>query len=333
MRAVIISQPGGPEVLQPGDVAMPVPGPRQILVRVHATAINRADLLQRRGMYPAPAGAPAQIPGLEYAGEVIEGEREREREREGVSRWHAGDRVMGIIGGGGYAEYVVVHEDEAMPIPANLSYEEAAAIPEVFLTAYDALQTRLNVQSGDTVLIHAVASGVGTAAAQLAHQSGCFVIGTARSQAKLDQVARYGVDLGIDTSRDNFVEVIRAKLGDRGVNAIVDLVGGDYLTGNVQCLALLGRIAVVGLVAGRTAPLDMGMLLSKRAMIVGTAMRSRTLQEKIAVARAFTRDVLPLIESGALVPVIDRVLPADQVIEAHRLVEANETVGKVVLRF
>jgi len=323
MRAVIITEFGGPDVLRIDDVATPDPGPRQMRVRVHAAAVNRADVMQRRGHYPAPKDAPQNIPGLEYAGVV-------DALGDEATRWHAGDRVMGITGGGSYAEAVVVHEDEAIPIPAALTFEQAAAVPEAFLTAYDALHTRIAVRRGETVLIHAVASGVGTAAAQLAKQAGCTVIGTARSAWKLERARAYGVDVAIDTSTSDYVAVVRAET-PAGVNAVVDLVGGDYLGRNLEALAVLGRIAVVGLVAGRVAPLDMGLLLRRRATIVGTVMRARTLAEKIEVARLFTRDVLPLLESGAVRPVIDRVLPMSEAAEAHRVVEANENFGKVVL--
>jgi len=322
MRAVRITRPGAPDVLQLDDVDTPAPGAHQILVRVHATSVNRADLLQRRGFYPAPAGAPADIPGLEYAGEVADASESQ--------RWRAGDRVMGLVGGGGYAEYVVVHEDEAIAIPAALSYEQAAAVPEVFLTAYDALHARLQVRRAESVLVHAVASGVGTAAAQLARQLGCSVIGTARSAWKLERI-RGLLDVSVDVTKQDFVAVALAHTNRRGVDAIVDLVGGDYLAPNLAALAVLGRIAVIGLVAGRSAQLDMGTLLGKRASIVGTAMRSRSLQEKIDVAAAFSRDVLPLLESRAVAPIIDRVLPMTQVAEAHRAMEANENVGKIVL--
>ena len=323
MRAVLITQPGPPEVLQVSDVAPPVPGPNQIRVRVHATSVNRADLLQRRGLYPAPEGAPQDIPGLEYAGTV-------ERVGSHASRWKPGERVMGITGGGGYAEYVVVHEAEAMAIPDSLSFAQAAAVPEVFLTAYDALTARLHVQAGEWVLIHAVASGVGTAAAQLARAMGCRVIGTARSAWKLERIGAL-LDVAVAVPSEDFVAVARAATNGKGVDAIVDLVGGDYLPRNVQALATLGRIAVIGLVAGRSAPLDMGMLLSKRATIVGTALRSRSHEEKSALASAFSREVVPLLAAGTVVPIIDRVMALADVAEAHRVSEANETVGKIVL--
>jgi NADPH:quinone reductase len=324
MRAVTIPHPGGPEVLLMSDVATPDPGPHQIRVRVHAAGVNRADIMQRRGNYPPPPGIIANVPGLEYAGVV-------DQVGDDVTRWRLGDRVMGLVGGGAYAEHIVTHEDEAMPIPAALSFEDAAAIPEAFLTAHDALHARLGLEAGETVLIHAVASGVGTAASQLASALGCFVLGTARTAWKLERVKEFGVDVAIDVAQSNFVDVARKHTAGRGVDVIVDLVGGNYLTPNVQAIAPLGRIAIVGLVAGAVAPLDMRMLLNKRATIVGTMMRARPLEEKIEVARAFAHDALPLFESGKVRAVIDKVLPMTDAAEAHRVVEANENVGKVVL--
>lgn len=324
MRAITITEPGGPDVLQLGDVATPTPGRHELRVRIHAAGVNRADILQRRGRYAAPAGVPANVPGLEYAGVV-------DTLGADTTRWRPGDRVMGLVSGGAYAEAVVVHEAEALRIPAALSFDAAAAVPEAFLTAYDALHTRLAVQRGETVLIHAVASGVGTAAAQLAQQMGCVVFGTTRTQWKLERVQSLGVDVAIDTSREEFVEVVRTRTEGRGVDAIVDLVGGDYLGRNLEALAVLGRIVVVGLVAGAAAPLDMRLLLSKRATMVGTVMRARSLAEKIAVVQLFEREVMPWLESGAVVPVVDRVLRLDEAAEAHRVMEANANFGKLVL--
>lgn len=320
MRAVVITRPGGPEVLALSDVADPMPSERQVRVRVQATAINRADLLQRRGHYPAPAGAPQDVPGLEYAGTV-------ESMGAAVAHWSIGDRVMGIVGGGSYAEFVCVHEDEALPVPDNLSLTEAAAIPEAFLTADDALFTLMRLRAGEAVLIHAVASGVGTAAVQLARAAGATTIGTTRSAAKLAQVR--ALDHGIDAS-GGFVDAVRQIKAD-GVEAILDLVGGDYMGGNLACAAPRGRIVLVGLTAGSQAALDLGLILRKRLSITGTVMRARSLDEKIAVAQAFAARSLPWLEEGKLQPVIDRVLPLERVREAHEALERNETVGKVVL--
>jgi NADPH:quinone reductase len=289
---------------------------------VRATAVNRADLLQRRGHYPAPAGAPQHIPGLEYAGTV-------EQIGAGVTRWRVGDRVMGIVAGGGYAEMVCVHEDEALPVPGSLSLTEAAAIPEAFLTADDALFTLMGLQPGESVLIHAVASGVGTAAVQLVKAAGATAIGTSRSAQKLRQV--HGLDHGIDAS-NGFADAVLALNGN-GVDGVLDLVGGDYMTANLKCTAQRGRIVLVGLTAGNQALLDLGLILRKRLSIVGTVMRARSLAEKIAVATAFAQRSLPWFDGGKLKPVIDRVLSISEVREAHALLERNETVGKVVLEF
>ena len=323
MRAVLITRPGGPEVLQLDDVATPEPGANQIRVRVHATAVNRADLMQRRGNYPAPAGWPADIPGLEYAGSV-------ESLGAGVTRWQPGDRVMGIVGGGSYAEYVVVHEDEAIALPASLSFEQGAALPEAFLTAYDALRNRLlaGAVKIESVLIHAIASGVGTAALQLAHVMGLRVFGTARSDWKFEQVRTLAPCTLIDVTSADFVQAIRAA---GGVDGVLDLVGGDYLPKNIEVCNLLGRIVVIGLVAGATAELNMRQLLNKRLTIVGTVLRARSLAEKIELARAFEAEVNPWLAEGRVRAVVDRVVGIGEVAEAHRLAEANRTVGKVVL--
>jgi NADPH2:quinone reductase len=325
MRAVLITRPGAPDVLQLGDAVNPQPPANHIRVRVHATAVNRADLMQRRGGYPAPPGWPQDIPGLEYAGEV-------DTLGENVTRWSIGDRVMGIVGGGSYAEYVVVHADEAIRIPDSLSLPEAAAVPEAFLTAYDALRVRLQVpfpSTNGTVLIHAIASGVGTAAMQLAQAMGLRVFGTARSDWKLDRIRSVTPATLIDASRDDFVEVIRSATD--GVDYIVDLVGGEYLEKNILAAGKLGRIVLVGLVAGATAKLDLRILLNKRLTIVGTVLRARSLEEKIEIAQMFELEALPWLASGQIKPIIDRVMTMAEVVEAHRMSEANETVGKIVL--
>jgi putative PIG3 family NAD(P)H quinone oxidoreductase len=320
---MVIREPGGPEVLELQERPVPEPGSRELLVRVQATAVNRADLLQRRGLYPAPAGAPVDIPGLEYAGIV-------ERIASDVTEWDAGDRVMGITGGGAYAEYVVVHEGEAVPVPEHLTSVEAAALPEAGITAHDALLTRCHLRAGETVLIHAAASGVGTAAIQLARALGARVLGTARSAAKLARVASLGLTTAIVADRDWPERVLEATDG-RGVDIVLDLVGGDYLAGNIRVLAPRGRLVIVGLVAGRTAPLDMGAVLTKRLDIHGTVLRARSRDEKIIAAALFTRDVFPFLAADEIRPVIDRVLPLEEAAAGHALVESNANVGKVVL--
>ena len=324
MRAVVITEPGGPEVLAIQRVKVRKPDRGEIRVRVRAAGINRADLLQRRGLYPPPPGWPAEIPGLEYAGAV-------EALGEGAGMWKVGDRVMGLVGGGGYAEYVVVPEREAIAIPERHSFEEAAAIPEVFITAHDALITQLALGLGERLLIHAVGSGVGTAALQLAKAAGATVLGTSRSAWKLDRAGELGLDVGIDASQEDVADAVRHESGGEGVNAILDLVGGPYLAANIECLAVKGRMIIVGLTAGRAAELDMGAVLRKRLHIVGTSLRTRPLEEKISAARAFERDVGELLATGRVRPIMDRVFPLGEAAEAHRQMESDANFGKLVL--
>lgn len=324
MRAIIITRPGPPDVLALRDVPAPEPGPRQLLVRVRATAINRADLLQRLSRYPAPPDSPQSIPGLEYAGTV-------EAVGADAARWQSGDGVMGLVGGGSYAEYVVTHEDEAIRIPDGMTLEAAAAVPEAFMTAHDALFTQMRLQRGETLLIHAVGSGVGTAALQLARAAGARVFGTQRSAWKLEKATSLGLDVAIDVTVDDFAAVTLRETDGRGADGVLDLVGGDYLAGNLEALAVKGRILLVGLVAGAQTALDMRALLTKRATLIGTVLRARSLGEKIAVAQAFARDVLPLLDAGTVFPVIDEVLPLEQAARAHEIVGANRNFGKIVL--
>jgi putative PIG3 family NAD(P)H quinone oxidoreductase len=326
MKAVVITRSGGAEVLEVQERPAPEPGVNGIRVRVRASALNRADILQRKGSYPVPPGAPPDIGGLEYAGEV-------DAVGPGATMWKTGDPVMGIVGGGGHAEYVCVHEREAIAVPKRMSLDEAAAIPEAFMTAHDALFTRLALGVGETVLVHAVASGVGTAALQLARVAGARVIGTSRSPAKLARARKLGLDAEIDASRKDWVAQIEASIGVDGVDAVVDLVGGNYLEGNLRVLAVRGRMVVVGLTAGATTQLDMGVLLRKRITIVGTVLRARPLEEKIGLARDFSERVVPLFESGRITPVIDRIMSFSQIRGAHDLMESNETFGKIVLRW
>ena len=326
MKAVVITRPGGPEVLDIQERPKPEPGLGQIRVRVHASALNRADLLQREGNYPVPPGYPADMSGMEYAGEV-------DALGSGASLWKVGERVMGIIGGAGHAEYVCVHEREGIPIPRTASMEEAAAIPEVFLTAYDALFNRLDLKIGETLLIHAVGGGVGTAALQIASVVGAKVIGTARSADKLERAKKLGLDVAVDASKGDWAAQVETVIGGQRVQAVVDLAGGNYLEGNLRVIAPLGRIVVVGLTAGAVAPFNMGTLLRKRVTIVGTMLRARQLEEKIELAREFSQQVIPLFEAGRLTPVVDRVLSFEQIREGHALMQSNKTFGKIVLRW
>jgi putative PIG3 family NAD(P)H quinone oxidoreductase len=326
MKAVIITRPGGPEVLEIQERPKPDPGVGQIRVRVRASALNRADLMQREGNYPVPPGVSAEISGMEYAGEV-------DALGPAATLWKVGDRVMGIVGGAGHAEYLCVHEREAMPVPKALLWENAAAIPEAFLTAYDALFNRLALRTGETVLVHAVGSGVGTAALQIARVAGCTVVGTARSAEKLERAKTLGLDYGIDASRGDWASQVESAIGAERVHAVLDLVGGNYLEGNLRVLGMLGRIVVVGLTGGATAPFNMGVLLRKRLTIVGTMLRGRAVEEKIALARDFSDRMIPLFEGGHLKPIIDRVVSFKEIRAAHELMESNETFGKIVLRW
>jgi NADPH:quinone reductase len=325
MRAVVITRPGGPEVLELRQRRAPSPAAGEIRVRVHASALSRADLLQRRGGYPAPPGAPRDIPGLEFAGVV-------DAVGEGVGLWATGNRVMGIVPGGGHAEYVVLHEREAIRIPQKLSLEEAAAIPEVFLTAHDALFRILDVQVGERVLVHAVGSGVGTAALQLARAAGATVVGTSRTADKLERARELGLDHAVKAD-PGWPERVEQAIGEASVHAVMELVGAANLAGDLRVLAPRGRIAVIGTMAGASTEIDLRLLMQKRARLEGTVLRSRPLEEKMALAREFSRRVLPLLSSGKVVPVLDRVLPAAEVAEAHRYLEENRSFGKVVLRW
>ncbi|HST06743.1 MAG TPA: NAD(P)H-quinone oxidoreductase [Gemmatimonadaceae bacterium] len=326
MKAVIITRAGGPEVLQIQERPTPEPGLGQVRVRVHTSALNRADLLQREGNYPVPAGVAADISGLEYAGEV-------EALGLGASMWKVGDRVMGVIGGAAHAEYVCVHEREAIRAPESMSWEEVGAIPEVFLTAYDALFNRLALGIGETVLIHAVGSGVGTAAVQIARVAGATVVGTARSADKLERARLLGLHIPIDASAGDWAQLVESSVGVDGVSAIVDLVGGSYLDGNLRVLSRRGRMVVVGLTAGGTASFKMHVLLRKRLTIVGTVMRARPLEEKMQIAREFSDRVVPMFDAGRLRPIVDRVLPFSAIREAHELMQSNRTFGKIVLQW
>ena len=326
MKAVVIRGIGGPEVLDIQEVPTPDPRGDQVRVRVLACGLNRADLLQTRGLYPAPAGVPANIPGLEFAGEV---------EALGAAvngQLKVGDRVFGIVAGGAQAEYLITHERMVVPIPTNLDFPAAAAIPEVFITAHDALITQGRLGPGERVLIHAVGSGVGTAAVQVAHAMGCTVFGTSRTVAKLEPARELGLDVGIDSSRENFAAVVDRETSGAGVQVILDLLGAGAMAGNLRALAVRGRLVVVGLLAGREAAVDLGLLLNKRLTVVGTTLRARPLEEKIAATRLFANQVVPWFQRGLVRPVVDSVFSFDEVRDAHARMESNQAFGKVILR-
>ena len=326
MLAAVITRPGPAEVLEPREVPTPAPGPHDVLVRVHASALNRADLAQRVGRYAAPPGVPADIPGLEFAGEIAATGSD-------VSRWRSGDRVFGLVGGGAHAEYVVVHERTVARIPDALPWTEAAAIPEAFLTAYDAMVTQGAMGAGDFVLVHAVASGVGLAAVQVARAWGARPFGTTRREDKLAVARSLGMEDGIalPDAPAPLVEAVRVWSGGHGADVVLDLVGGGYVAPSVDAAAFKGRLILVGAVGGADARFDGRQVLFKRLRLQGTVMRSRSLPERIAVADTFADEIIPRLERGELRPVIDTVYPLAQVADAHRRLESNDTTGKLIL--
>ncbi|HEY0242565.1 MAG TPA: NAD(P)H-quinone oxidoreductase [Gemmatimonadaceae bacterium] len=324
MKAVVITRPGGPEVLEIQDRPEPRPGSSQVRIRVLASGLNRADVSQRLGRYPAPPGVPADIPGLEYAGEI-------DMVGDGATMWSVGDRVMGIVSGGSHAEYVSVHEREVIAAPHGLGIEECAAIPEVFITAYDAIFSQLRMGAGESLLIHAAGSGVGTAAVQLAKIAGVKSVGTSRSPDKLHRASELGLDTSIVVQNDDWPAQVRAATDGKGADGVLDLVGGAYFKGNIEAIALRGRMIIVGLTAGSSAEIDLRRVMQKRMTIAGTLMRSRQLEEKIQVARTFSDRIVPMFDDRRLKPVVDRIMRFADIREAHRIMESNENFGKIVL--
>ena len=331
MRAVVITSHGGVDGIGVMEVeSPPAPVADRVRVRVHAAGLNRADILQRRGSYPAPLGYPQNIPGLEFAGEV-------DAIGDAVRAWKIGDRVFGITAGGAQAELVVVPESNLARVPAQLSWDDAGAMPEVFITAHDAFFTRAGLQMGERVLVHAVASGVGTAAVQLAHATGATVYGTSRSVDKLNRMRelKLGMDesVAVGDAPAKFVEAVQKWTNGAGVDVILDLVGGSYFPPSLEALSIRGRIISVGTTAGAKSEIDLGLLKQKRAAIIGTMLRTRSIEEKAEAIRRFAAAVLPLVSRGRIRPVIDRVYPVNQVRDAHERLESNPSFGKIVLTF
>jgi putative PIG3 family NAD(P)H quinone oxidoreductase len=324
MKAARTVELTGPAGLRFEDVPTPVPGPDEVRVTVRATALNRADLLQTHGRYPAPAGAPADIPGLEFSGEVnTVGAR--------VTRWRAGDRVMGLVGGGAWAEQLVTHERELVAMPRGLDFAQAAAIPEAFCTAWDAISTQGRLPVSGRLLIHAVASGVGTAAVQLGQLLGARMVGTGRSAQKLERVtARFGVPTVLVGADLQFATKV-TELLPGGADVALDLVGGSWVPQTLDALAPRGTLMLVGLVAGASVEVPLGKVLAKRLRVQGTALRSRPLEEKIAVATELATALVPAFEAGRLHPVVDAVLPMSQLQPALERLAANDSFGKLVL--
>ena len=323
MKAIVLREHGGPEVLQIEDVPSPVFGAEDILVSVAATALNRADLLQRMGFYPNPFPQGPEIPGLEFAGTVkAVGER--------VTSWKVGDKVMGVVSGGAYAEELVLHERQAMAVPAGMSLHDAAAIPEVFITAWDALVVQGGLTSGRWAMVHAGASGVGTAGIQIAKAIGARIIVTC-SSGKVQSCKDLGADVVVDYSSQDFVEEVQRATNGAGVDVILDVIGGEYVERNVASLAVKGHIIQVGVMAGKPLPFNVGLLLGKRASITGTVLRARPLDEKIAITQRFIAEMLPLFDSGELKPVIDSSYSIADIAKGHEFMATNGNVGKIVI--
>lgn len=325
MKAIVLEKAGGPENLVYRDVPDPEPGPEDLLVAIRATALNRGDILQRMGSYPQPGPKPEfEVPGIEFAGEVLAvGNR--------VEGFAAGDRVMGLLAGGGYAEQCVIHHRLAVKVPERLSWHEAGATPEVFITAHDALR-QCDLVAGESALVHAAGSGVGTAAVQVARVMGATpIIGTARTAAKLGQAHELGMDIGIEVGEEpSFADRVREATGG-GVDVILDVVGAPYWQENVAALALRGRMVVVGTMGGSRPQVELGLLLRKRLQVRGTVLRLRPLEEKAEATQAFAKSVVPHMASGAVKVVVDRVFPLAEAGAAQAYMETNESFGKIVL--
>ena len=324
MRAIVFDQPGDENVLHIGDVPRPEMKDDELRIRVRATAVNRADLLQRQGFYPPPPGA-SPILGLECAGEVIE-------VGAAAHGWQIGERAMALLPGGGYAEEAVVHAGSAMHVPAALSDAEAGALPEVFLTAFLNIFLLGEAMQGSSVLVHGGGSGVGTATISLCREAGARILVTAGSAEKCRRCLAHGADVAINYNDGDFAPVVREATGGRGVDVVLDSIGGRYLASNLASLAMDGRLVIIGLMGGGHSEIDLAALLMQRQRVIGSALRTRPAEEKAAIVSAFVARFGPAIAAGRVSPVIDRVLPLEDAAEAHRIMKASQHFGKIVLR-
>ncbi|RCS23676.1 NAD(P)H-quinone oxidoreductase [Phyllobacterium salinisoli] len=323
MTAIEISEPGGPRVLKPTQRPVPRPGPNEILVRVRAAGVNRPDILQRQGHYPPPPGAP-DIPGLEIAGDVAAaGER--------VQRFRVGDQVMALVAGGGYAEFAVVDESNALPLPSGFGYAESAAIPETFFTVWHNMFERGGLKQGETVLIHGGSSGIGTAAIQLASAFDAYVITTAGSAEKCEACLRLGADRAINYREEDFVKIVKEATDGKGANVILDMVGGDYIERNYDAAALDGRIVQIAFLNGPKATVNFSKLMTKRLTHTGSTLRARPVAFKAAIARELESKVWPLLAERRISPVMDMIFPLRDAWRAHERMEDGHHIGKIVL--
>ena len=323
MAVVEIAQPGPPEALRPGRRPLPRPGPGEVLIRVAAAGVNRADVMQRQGKYPPPPGA-SDLPGLEVAGRIV-------AVGSGVGEWQVGDEVCALVTGGGYAEYCLAPGPQCLPLPRGLDMVQAAALPETFFTVWTSVFERGRLAAGETLLVHGGSSGVGTAAISLARAFGARVFVTAGSAEKCAACERLGAERAINYRTEDFVEVVRERTGGRGVDVILDMVGGDYVPRNIEALAMDGRLIVIALPGGARAEVDLLKVLHRRLTLTGGSLRVRTVEQKGAIARALEEHVWPLLESGRVAPVVHATFPLAEAAAAHRLMESSAHIGKIVL--
>ncbi|NVM63759.1 NADPH2:quinone reductase [Mucilaginibacter sp. SG538B] len=326
MKAIVITQPGGPEVLQLTDRPKPVIANDEVLIKVMAAGINRPDVFQRKGNYPPPAGAPADIPGLDVAGTVIEVGK-------AVTRWKPGDRVCALVAGGGYAEYCKTPEGQCLPVPASLSFPEAASLPETFFTVWSNVFDRGSLQPGESLLVHGGSSGIGVAAIQMAKALGSTVYTTAGSDDKCSFCEQLGANKAINYKTADFKEGIKALTNGAGVNVILDMIGGDYMPGNIDSLAVEGRLVMINAMNGREVQLDLGKVMAKRLIITGSMLRSRDTAFKAAIAQNLEQKIWPLLSSGKIRPIVYKTFDAGEAAEAHKLMESSTHTGKIVLTF
>jgi putative PIG3 family NAD(P)H quinone oxidoreductase len=323
MICIEIAEPGGPDVLRPVERPDPVPGPGDVLIDVLAAGINRPDVMQRRGNYPPPPGA-SDIPGLEVAGTIVAiGDR--------VNEWRVGDRVCALVSGGGYASLCVAPALQCLPVPPSLDLVAAAAIPETFFTVWTNVFDRGHLQAGETALFHGGTSGIGTTAIQLAAARGATALATAGSDEKCRACVALGAAHAINYRSQDFVEAVKQLTNKRGVDLILDIMGGDYLPRNLAALAIDGRVVQIGLMGGESSTIDLRRVIGRRLTITGSSLRPRTVEEKGAIASALKREVWPLLERGSVKPILYKVFPLVQAADAHRLMESSDHIGKIVL--
>ncbi|WP_121812705.1 NAD(P)H-quinone oxidoreductase [Mucilaginibacter kameinonensis] len=326
MKAIVITQPGGPEVLQLAERPKPQYGADEVLIKVMAAGVNRPDIFQRKGNYPPPAGASADIPGLEVTGVIVE-------VGDAVIQWKPGDKVCALVTGGGYAEYCKAPEGQCLPVPANLSFAEAASLPETFFTVWSNVFDRGKLQPHQSLLIHGGSSGIGVTAIQMAKALGSTVYVTASSDEKCSFCEQLGADKAINYKTTNFKDAIKSLTHSVGVNVILDMIGGDYMPGNIDSLAIEGRLVMINAMNGREVKLDLSKVMAKRLIITGSMLRSREVAFKTAIAKNLEQKIWPLIESGAIKPVIYKTFGAEDAAAAHKLMESSTHTGKIVLSF